>query len=150
MEMQHLENRWASEHRYWDEWRMSQFSISPGPPTATPSPFSIMPQPPVNADPSFLVAHQQAMLIAKQTYQMSVAQQAVNDEWDRGPYTWRWWLPSFDLWWHPFRSCYIFPPSPLPYPHIRSLPTFPYLVSRALPLMQHTLIMAFRYFFTPI
>ena len=66
---------------------MSQFGIGPGQPTTTPSPFSMMPQPPVNADPAFLLAHQQAMVIAKQTYPMTVSQQvmtAANDDWERG------------------------------------------------------------------
>lgn len=39
------------------------------------------------ADPVFLAAHQQAMLIAKQAYQVAVAQQAMAaaaDEWERG------------------------------------------------------------------
>lgn len=39
------------------------------------------------ADPAFLAAHQQAMLIAKQAYQYAVAQQAMAaaaDEWERG------------------------------------------------------------------
>ncbi|EKM61649.1 uncharacterized protein PHACADRAFT_248377 [Phanerochaete carnosa HHB-10118-sp] len=43
--------------------------------------------PPPNADPSFLAAHQHAMMIAKQAYQMAVAQQALaaaNEEWERG------------------------------------------------------------------
>ncbi|KAF8267397.1 hypothetical protein EI94DRAFT_1801735 [Lactarius quietus] len=38
-------------------------------------------------DPRMFVAHQQAMMIAKQTYQMAVAQQAMReagDEWERG------------------------------------------------------------------
>ncbi|KAI9453526.1 hypothetical protein BJY52DRAFT_1189510 [Lactarius psammicola] len=38
-------------------------------------------------DPRMLVAHQQAMMIAKQTYQLAVAQQAMRDaadEWERG------------------------------------------------------------------
>jgi serine/arginine repetitive matrix protein 2 len=38
-------------------------------------------------DPRVLMAHQQAMLIAKQTYQLAVAQQAMRDaadEWERG------------------------------------------------------------------
>ena len=46
----------------------------------------MIPTPPMNADPNFLAAHQQAMLIAKQTYQMAVAQQAMAaaaDEWER-------------------------------------------------------------------
>ncbi|KAH9980792.1 hypothetical protein BJV74DRAFT_887552 [Russula compacta] len=39
------------------------------------------------ADPRVLVVHQQAMMIAKQTYQLAVAQQAMRDaadEWERG------------------------------------------------------------------
>jgi serine/arginine repetitive matrix protein 2 len=39
------------------------------------------------ADPAFFVAHQQAMMYAKQAYQMAVAQQAMaaaGDEWERG------------------------------------------------------------------
>ncbi|KAI0370041.1 hypothetical protein BV20DRAFT_1019509 [Pilatotrama ljubarskyi] len=42
---------------------------------------------PPNADPAFLAAHQQAMLAAKQAFQMAVAQQALaaaNEEWERG------------------------------------------------------------------
>ncbi|KAI0673930.1 hypothetical protein C8Q78DRAFT_661091 [Trametes maxima] len=42
---------------------------------------------PPNADPVFLAAHQQAMLAAKQAFQMAVAQQALaaaNEEWERG------------------------------------------------------------------
>ena len=77
MQMQHIEQIGLGAPVNWDEWRMSQFGISFGQPTTTPSPFSMMPQPPVNADPAFLIAHQQAMLIAKQTYQMAVAQQAM-------------------------------------------------------------------------
>ena len=49
------------------------------------SPAQFMAPPP--ADPSFLMAHQQAMMIAKQAYQMAVAQQAMAaaaDEWERG------------------------------------------------------------------
>lgn len=37
-------------------------------------------------DPRFMQAHQQAMMVAKQTYQMAVAQQAMaaaNDEWEQ-------------------------------------------------------------------
>ncbi|KAI0931168.1 hypothetical protein AcW2_000110 [Taiwanofungus camphoratus] len=40
-----------------------------------------------NADPAFLAAHQQAMMFAKQAYQMAVAQQAMaaaEEEWERG------------------------------------------------------------------
>lgn len=43
--------------------------------------------PPANADPAFLAAHQQAMMVAKQAYQFAVAQQAMaqaNEEWERG------------------------------------------------------------------
>ena len=49
------------------------------------SPAQFMVPPP--ADPNFLAAHQHAMLIAKQAYQMAVAQQAMAaaaDEWERG------------------------------------------------------------------
>ena len=38
-------------------------------------------------DPNFMIAHQQAMMYAKQAYQMAVAQQAMaaaGDEWERG------------------------------------------------------------------
>ena len=51
-----------------------------------PQQFMITPPPP-SADPTFLAAHQQAMLIAKQAYQYAVAQQAMQaagDEWERG------------------------------------------------------------------
>lgn len=44
------------------------------------------PPPLPNTDAGFLVAHQQAMAIAKQTFQYAVAQQALaaaNDEWER-------------------------------------------------------------------
>jgi hypothetical protein len=49
------------------------------------SPAQFMVPPP--ADPNFLAAHQHAMMIAKQAYQMAVAQQAMAaaaDEWERG------------------------------------------------------------------
>ncbi|KAJ7075606.1 hypothetical protein B0H15DRAFT_866395 [Mycena belliarum] len=49
------------------------------------SPAQFMTPPP--ADPAFFAAHQQAMMIAKQAYQMAVAQQAMavaGDEWERG------------------------------------------------------------------
>jgi len=49
------------------------------------SPAQFMVPPP--ADPNFLAAHQRAMMIAKQAYQMAVAQQAMAaaaDEWERG------------------------------------------------------------------
>lgn len=48
------------------------------------SPNQFMPQSP---DPNFMLAHQQAMMYAKQAYQMAVAQQAMaaaGDEWERG------------------------------------------------------------------
>lgn len=54
------------------------------PPMMGPSPFMM---PPPNADPRFLAAHQHAMMVAKQAYQMAVAQQALaaaNEEWERG------------------------------------------------------------------
>jgi len=50
------------------------------------SPAQFMVPPPPNADPAFLAAHQQAMMVAKQAYQMAVAQQAMaaaGDEWER-------------------------------------------------------------------
>ncbi|KAF8135868.1 hypothetical protein K438DRAFT_1639954 [Mycena galopus ATCC 62051] len=49
------------------------------------SPAQFMVPPP--ADPAFYAAHQQAMMIAKQAYQMAVAQQAMavaGEEWERG------------------------------------------------------------------
>jgi len=42
------------------------------------------------SDPRFFAAHQHAMMVAKQAYQMAVAQQALaaaNDEWERGSTT---------------------------------------------------------------
>ncbi|KAF9566993.1 hypothetical protein CPC08DRAFT_703587 [Agrocybe pediades] len=67
------------------------FGASPSPgwgpglnqPMLSPAQFMIPPP----ADPSFLAAHQHAMQIAKQAYQMAVAQQAMAaaaDEWERG------------------------------------------------------------------
>lgn len=56
---------------------------SPMGPMLSPAPFI----PPTPADPAFLAAHQQAMMYAKQAYQMAVAQQAMAaaaDEWERG------------------------------------------------------------------
>ncbi|KAH9885432.1 hypothetical protein C8Q73DRAFT_795850 [Cubamyces lactineus] len=49
--------------------------------------FMFPPMMPPNADPAFLAAHQQAMLAAKQAFQIAVAQQALaaaNEEWERG------------------------------------------------------------------
>jgi hypothetical protein len=49
----------------------------------SPAPFMIPPP----TDPNFFAAHQQAMMIAKQAYQMAVAQQALaaaGEEWERG------------------------------------------------------------------
>lgn len=43
--------------------------------------------PPQGTDPQLLVAHQHAMMVAKQAYQLAVAQQAMQaagDEWERG------------------------------------------------------------------
>lgn len=57
---------------------------APAAPMMSPSPFMM---PPPNADPQFLAAHQHAMMVAKQAYQMAVAQQAMaaaNEEWERG------------------------------------------------------------------
>ncbi|KAJ7642158.1 hypothetical protein FB45DRAFT_1126478 [Roridomyces roridus] len=58
--------------------------MSPGWPGML-SPAQFMVPPP--ADPNFYAAHQQAMMIAKQAYQMAVAQQAMQqagEEWERG------------------------------------------------------------------
>lgn len=87
IQMQQRQQIGLGQPMNWDQWRMSQFGMSPGQPGSPASPFGMVPQPPINADPAFLAAHQQAMLIAKQTYQMAVAQQAMaaaNDEWERG------------------------------------------------------------------
>ncbi|CAL1694863.1 unnamed protein product [Somion occarium] len=57
----------------------------PGMPGMPPG--MMFPGPAPNADPAFLAAHQQAMLVAKQAYQYAVAQQAMaqaNEEWERG------------------------------------------------------------------
>lgn len=51
----------------------------------TPQAFMV-PPPPMGADPNYLAAHERAMMIAKQTYQMAVAQQAMAaaaEEWER-------------------------------------------------------------------
>ena len=53
---------------------------------AAPQPFMIPPPPP-NADQTYLAAHRQALMIAKQAYQYAVAQQAMaaaGEEWERG------------------------------------------------------------------
>lgn len=55
---------------------------SPSMPMMNPQQF--MPSP---SDPRMLAAHQHAMMVAKQAYQMAVAQQALaaaNEEWERG------------------------------------------------------------------
>jgi hypothetical protein len=60
----------------WNQWQQGQ-----------PSPGLMPPHPnQYGQDANFLAAHQQAMMIAKQTYQMAVAQQALaaaGDEWER-------------------------------------------------------------------
>src|SRR5882762_44652 len=72
----------------------TNFSQSAGPPgwnpwqqQGLPSSGLMAPHPSqYGQDPNFFAAHQQAMLIAKQTYQMAVAQQALaaaGDEWER-------------------------------------------------------------------
>lgn len=61
--------------------------MSPGMSPMNMNPMGMFPAPPPNADPAFLVAHQQAMMVAKQAYQFAVAQQAMaqaNEEWERG------------------------------------------------------------------
>lgn len=65
---------WGGNMSAWPQQRGAQML----------SPAQFMVPPP--ADPSFFVAHQQAMMYAKQAYQMAVAQQAMAaaaDEWDR-------------------------------------------------------------------
>ncbi|KAJ7154335.1 hypothetical protein C8R43DRAFT_440321 [Mycena crocata] len=64
----------------WPAWQQQQQG-SPG--MLSPAQFMVPPP----ADPNFYAAHQQAMMIAKQAYQMAVAQQAMaaaGDEWERG------------------------------------------------------------------
>jgi len=59
---------------------------SPQPGMLSPQQF-MFPMVPPSADPNFLAAHQQAMMVAKQAYQMAVAQQAMaaaEEEWERG------------------------------------------------------------------
>ncbi|TFY51446.1 hypothetical protein EVJ58_g10561 [Rhodofomes roseus] len=59
---------------------------NPQAPMMNPQQFMFTPVPP-NADPSFLAAHQQAMMFAKHAYQMAVVQQAMaaaEEEWERG------------------------------------------------------------------
>ena len=61
----------------WNPWQQ-QGQPSPGLMPSHPNQFG--------QDTNFLAAHQQAMMIAKQTYQMAVAQQALaaaGDEWER-------------------------------------------------------------------
>jgi len=67
----------------WNTWsRQPMFNGM-----AMPNPQQFMaPTPSPGADMHFMAAHQQAMMIAKQTYQMAVAQQAMAaaaDEWER-------------------------------------------------------------------
>ncbi|KAJ7622592.1 hypothetical protein DFH06DRAFT_1447534 [Mycena polygramma] len=77
--------------------QMNMFGGSPGgmspwgqspPNMLSPAQFMLSPPTPGGPqDPNFYVAHQQAMLFAKQAYQMAVAQQAMaaaGDEWERG------------------------------------------------------------------
>lgn len=61
-----------------------QWQTQPG--MLSPQQF-MYPNMPPNADPAFLAAHQQAMMFAKQAFQMAVAQQAMaaaEEEWERG------------------------------------------------------------------
>jgi serine/arginine repetitive matrix protein 2 len=56
----------------WNPWQQQPFMMAP---------------PVMQADPNLLAAHQQAMMYAKQAYQMAVAQQAIaaaGEEWERG------------------------------------------------------------------
>lgn len=82
----------ASQQQAWEAWqsqaRMSQaMFMNPNPTAAFGIPQFPSPTPAGGApDAAFFAAHQQAMLIAKQTYQYAVAQQALaaaNDEWER-------------------------------------------------------------------
>ena len=72
---------------------MNMNMLSSPMPWSNPQPGMLSPQqfmiPPIpqNADASLLAAHQQAMMYAKQAYQMAVAQQAMaaaEEEWERG------------------------------------------------------------------
>ncbi|KAF9011211.1 hypothetical protein BDQ17DRAFT_1420623 [Cyathus striatus] len=66
---------------------MGMWPQAPGANPQLLSPAQFMIPPPSTNDPSFLAAHQQAMLYAKQAYQIAVAQQAMAvaaDEWERG------------------------------------------------------------------
>jgi hypothetical protein len=69
----------------WNMWSR-QSTMNPMPmPMPNPQQFMVPPGP-SGTDMHFLAAHQQAMMIAKQTYQMAVAQQAMAaaaDEWER-------------------------------------------------------------------
>ena len=66
--------------------------MGPWPAQANPAAAAMLGAPPQfmvppNADPRYLAAHQHAMMVAKQAYQMAVAQQALaaaNEEWERG------------------------------------------------------------------
>ena len=69
----------------WGGQNMGNMNMGMGGATQMLSPAQFMVPPP--ADPNFLAAHQHAMMIAKQAYQMAVAQQAMAaaaDEWERG------------------------------------------------------------------
>ncbi|GJJ13261.1 hypothetical protein Clacol_007512 [Clathrus columnatus] len=71
------------------------------------------PNPMPNSDPAFLAAHQQAMAIAKQTFQYTVAQQALaaaNEEWERGS-TMTGYMPVSYMNMN-MRGSMMFPPSP--------------------------------------
>lgn len=65
--------------------QVAPWGPAPGAPPMMGAPPFLMSPP--NADPRFLAAHQHAMMVAKQAYQMAVAQQAMaaaNEEWERG------------------------------------------------------------------
>jgi hypothetical protein len=69
----------------WGGQNMGNMNMGMGGTPQMLSPAQFMVPPP--ADPNFLAAHQHAMMIAKQAYQMAVAQQAMAaaaDEWERG------------------------------------------------------------------
>lgn len=71
-------------------WAGAQGQAFPGQPMFAPgvglTPGFLMPPGAAQMDPSFMAAHHQAMLAAKQAYQIAVAQQALaaaGDEWER-------------------------------------------------------------------
>ncbi|KAK0450560.1 uncharacterized protein EV420DRAFT_1646480 [Desarmillaria tabescens] len=69
----------------WNGWPAPMMNMNMNPQMLSPAQFMAPPIPPPG-DPAFFAAHQQAMMYAKQAYQMAVAQQAMaaaGDEWER-------------------------------------------------------------------